>query len=291
VFEGITSYYDDLALVRSGLITVESYLDLLGQTITRVLRGPGRHKQSVEESSFDAWTKFYKQDANAGNAIVSYYAKGSMIALALDLKIRSESKDGAFSLDDVMRECWRRWGDTGEGMPEGGLEAVCGEVTGLDLSDFFDASVRGTGELPLPQLLAKFGVDYHLRQAAGSADKGGKPSQKPAGPWLGAALVEQAGRSVFKTVVNGSPAEKAGIAPGDIAVALDGLTLTTANCDKRLRTYRDKDKLELVVFRGDELITTKIRLEDAPEDTCYLQLDKEADAEALGMQASWLEAN
>jgi predicted metalloprotease with PDZ domain len=290
VFEGITSYYDDLALVRCGLISTESYLELVGQTITRVLRGPGRHKQSLEESSFDAWTKFYKQDANASNAIVSYYAKGSLVALALDLKIRSESKGGAFSLDDVMRECWRRWGESGEGMPEGGLETVCSEVTGLDLRDFFDASVRGTGELPLRKLLARFGVNYYLRRASSREDKGGKPAKKQPGPWLGATLVEQDGRSVFKVVANGGPAERAGIAPGDVAVALDGLALTAANCDRRLRTYRDKDRLQLVVFRGDELLTMKIRLEDAPDNTCYLQLDEDADATVLGMQAAWLQA-
>ena len=288
VFEGITSYYDDLALVRSGLITVESYLELVGQTITRVLRGSGRLKQTLEESSFDAWTKFYKQDANASNAIVSYYAKGALVALALDLKIRSES---SHSLDDVMRECWRRFGATGEGMPERGLEAVCAEVTGLDLNDFFDACIRGTGELPLQKLLARFGVGYHLRRATGREDKGGKASSaREAGPWLGATLAEQAGKSVFTVVANGGPAEHSGIAPGDVAVALDGVALTAANGDRRLRTYRHGDRLELVVFRGDELITTKIRLENAPETTCYLQLDAEADAEMLGRQAAWLES-
>jgi predicted metalloprotease with PDZ domain len=290
VFEGITSYYDDLALVRCGLISTESYLELVGQTITRVLRGAGRHRQSLEESSFDAWTKFYQQDANASNAIVSYYAKGSLVALALDLKIRSESKDGAFSLDDVMRECWRRWGQSGHGMPERGFETVCSEVTGLDLQDFFAASVRGTGELPLRKLLARFGVNYQLRRASNDKDKGGKPATELQGPWLGASLVEQAGRSVFKVVVNGGPAERAGVAPGDVAVALDGLALTAANCDQRLRTYRDKDRLELVVFRGDELVTMKIRLEDAPDNTCFLQLDTDADAAVLGMQAAWLQA-
>ena len=288
VFEGITSYYDDLALVRSGLITVESYLELVGQTVTRVLRGSGRLKQSLEDSSFDAWTKFYKQDANASNAIVSYYAKGSLAALALDLKIRSES---GHTLDDVMRECWRRFGETGVGMPERGLEEVCTEVTGLDLGDFFDACIRGTGELPLRKLLAKFGVVYHLRAASSSRDKGGKASAKDPGPWLGATLSENAGKSVFTVVANGGPAECAGIAPGDVAVALDGVALTAANCDKRLKTYRHGDRLELVVFRGDELLTTKVRLERAPETTCFLQLDQEADAEVLGRQAAWLETD
>ena len=286
VFEGITSYYDDLALVRSGLIPVESYLELVGQIATRVLRGSGRLKQTLEESSFDAWTKFYKQDANAGNAIVSYYAKGALVALALDLKIRSESGS---SLDEVMRECWRRFGETGDGMPERGLETVCAEVTGLDLGDFFDACIRGTGELPLPRLLAKFGIDYHLRPAADSNDKGGKASSKEPGSWLGATLADKAGKSVFTTVANGGPAERAGIAPDDVAVALDGVALTAANCDRRLATYRHGDRLELVVFRGDELITTRVRLESPPATTCYLQLDKEADADSLGRQAAWLE--
>jgi predicted metalloprotease with PDZ domain len=290
VFEGITSYYDDLALARCGLIPAEGYLELVGQTITRVLRGSGRLKQSVEESSFDTWTKFYKQDANATNAIVSYYAKGSLIALALDLKIRSESENSSASLDDVMKECWQRWGQSGAGMPEGGLESVCKEVTGLDFTDFFDASVRGTGELPLQRLLARFGVDYELRRASNRKDKGGKPSKKEPGPWLGATLADRSGRPVFTIVANGSPAERAGVAPGDVAVALDGLALTASNCDRRLRTYRDKDKLKLVVFRGDELITTTVRLEEAPESTCYLRLDKDADDVALGLQAAWLEA-
>ena len=289
VFEGITSYYDDLTLVRSGLIPVESYLELLGRTITRVLRAPGRLRQTVEESSFDAWIKFYQQDANAPNAIVSYYAKGALIALALDLRIRLDT-NGATSLDDVMRECWKRWGKTGDGMPEDGFETVCADVTGLELQDFFDAAVRGTGELPLPKLLAEFGIDYKLRKASSREDKGGKSSSQDPGPWLGATLVEQNGKSVFTTVANGGPAEAAGVAPGDVAVALDGIALTAANGDRRLRSYRNGDKLELVVFRGDELLKMKVRLAEAPASTCYLELDVDADANSLARQAAWLQA-
>jgi len=292
VFEGITSYYDDLALVRSGLISAESYLELLGQTITRVLRGAGRARQSVEESSFDAWTKFYKQDANSSNAIVSYYAKGALIALSLDLKLRQETQ-GETTLDDVMQVCWDRWGQTGEGMPESGLETVCAEVSGLDLSDFFDASVRGTGELPLKKLLASCGIKYRLRQASGKDDKGGKPGKNNGvpGPWMGASLVQRGSRSVFAAVYNGGPAEHAGVAPGDIAVALDGIALTAANCSRRLRTYRDNDMLQLVVFRGDELLSMKVKLAAAPKSTCYLQIKADAGEKAELRRNAWLHAN
>jgi predicted metalloprotease with PDZ domain len=109
LFEGFTSYYDDLMLVRSGVIDEAGYLKLVEKTVNNVLRGAGRSKQSVAESSFDAWTKYYRQDENAPNAIVSYYTKGSLVALALDLTIRAGS-DGKKSLDDVMRMLWQRYG-------------------------------------------------------------------------------------------------------------------------------------------------------------------------------------
>ncbi len=289
VFEGVTSYYDDLTLVRAGLISESSYLELLGRTVTRVLRGRGRLRQSVAESSFDAWTKFYKQDANASNAIVSYYTKGSLIALSLDLKLRAGTDDRV-SLDDVMQECWRRWGGTDEGMPERGFEAVCDEVSGLELADFFDAAVRGTGDLPLEPLLRHHGVSFNVRATSGSNDKGGKnrDPEKRCSVWLGATLVAEGGHSVFQTVSNGGPAELAGIAPGDRAVALDGVRLTASNADRRLRAYHDGDVLELVAFRGDELITASVCLTAPPEDTCYLELIDDVDTETLERRAAWL---
>ena len=288
VFEGVTSYYDDLGLVRSGLIDMDSYLELLGQTITRVVRSGGRRKQSVAESSFDAWTKFYKQDANATNAIISYYAKGALIALSLDLKLRSET-DGKISLDDVMKAAWKRWGETGDGMPEDGFEKLCAEVSGLDLEDFFAATVRGTGELPLEALLKTQGVDYHLRQSAGGRDSGGKAQDKGKLPsvWLGAMLATSNEKPVFRAVHNGGPAELAGISPGDELVALDGLRINLAGCDARTRRYHPGDQSEITVFRGDELIALRLKWAEAPADTCYLQTVDDDDVAAARRKA-WL---
>ena len=291
VFEGVTSYYDDLALVRSGLIPAAEYFELLGQTITRVNRGQGRRRQSVAESSFDAWTKFYKQDANAGNAIVSYYAKGSLIALALDLKLRSES-DGRVSLDDVMRACWEKWGETGEGMPERGLETTSEEVSGLDLGDFFDAAVRGTGELPLETLLNEHGIEYFLRKSSGRKDKGGDKAdaEKLPAVWLGANLAVRDGKPVFVSLSNGGPAETAGVSPGDELIALDGLRANVSGSDTRVRRYRPGDKSELTVFRGDELLTLALVWSEAPADTCYLQELVDADAATVERRDDWLDS-
>ena len=287
VFEGITSYYDDLALVRAGLITPESYLELLGQTITRVLRGKGRFRQSVEESSFDAWTKFYKQDANSPNHIVSYYAKGSLVACALDLTLRRQT-NGACSLDDVMRECWRRYAV--EGMPERGLESVAREVSGVDLDEFFERYVRGTADLPLEQLLHDCGITMHLRAARDAKDLGGKTAsdKNPLPPWLGANLLSREGRSVFGLVQAGSPGERAGLTAGDEAVSINDLRLTADNIDTRLKEYQPGDRVTLRVFRRDELVRLQVRLEEPPEDTCYLVIDKEAGGAADQHRRSWL---
>ena len=291
VFEGITSYFDDLALVRSGLIPASEYLELLGQTVTRVIRGRGRRRQSVADSSFDAWTKFYKQDENAGNAIVSYYAKGSLIALALDLKLRSEAETRV-TLDDVMRVCWQKWGETGEGMTEHGLEEVSSEVSGLDLGDFFDAAVRGTGELALEPLLHEHGVDYCLRKSNGCEDKGGDKVEvdKLPNAWLGAKIVSQGSKAVFASLSNDGPAERAGISPGDELVALDGVRVNESESDTRTRRYRPGDRSKLSVFRGDELLTLKLVWAEAPDNTCYLQEDADASDAAIKRREDWLAA-
>jgi len=289
VFEGITSYYDDLALARSELISAESYLETVAETITRVMRTRGRFRQSIEESSFDAWIKLYQRDANSSNATVSYYTKGSLTALVLDLMLRFDS-GGKCSLDDVMRECWKEYGESGRGMPERGLESVAGKLSGSDLSDFFNRYVRGTHELPLEHWLGKFGVRLCMRAAEDLKDTGGKPAKpdwKPH-PWLGANLINRNDRAVFSVVHTGSPAEQAGIAATDEVVAIDGLKVTASNFDSRLKGYHAGDKVQVTVFRGDELLNFSARLEEPPADTCYLEQLTDIGKDVEERRAAWL---
>ena len=165
-FEGMTSYYDDLVLVRSGLIDEERYLGLIAKTLTRIQRGPGRLTQSVTESSFDAWHKFYKQDENSPNAIVSYYAKGALIALCLDALLREHSQDEV-TLDTLMRLLWDRWLETGAGLQEDEPQKLASQIAGRDLSGFFDQVLYSTDELPVEEALRSLGVSLtgaHARQ-------------------------------------------------------------------------------------------------------------------------------
>jgi predicted metalloprotease with PDZ domain len=271
-FEGITSYYDDLALVRCGLIGRKEYLELLGRSITVHLRTPGRAKQSLAESSFDAWIKYYRQDENSPNAGVSYYVKGSLVALCLDLLIRDKTR-GRKALDDVMRALWLRHGRAGIGVGEEEIEQLAEEVTGLKLRRHFDAWLRSTRELPLRDLLATHGVEMDLRPAESSSDKGGKPAaSKDAAPRaaLGVRARTEGKDLVVTHVLESGPALEAGLAAGDVLVAIDGLRPAQGGLDAALAKRRPGDRLTVQAFRRDELMSFEVRLGRAGADTCVL---------------------
>lgn len=289
-FEGITSYYDDLGVLRSGLITPESYLEMLGRLVTRVLRGKGRLRQTVAESSFYAWTKFYQQDENAPNAIVSYYAKGALIALCLDLLIR-QTTAGERSLDDVMRVLWERYGKTGTGVPEDGVETAAREIGGDELKTFFDKALRSTDELPLQELLHQAGVTMYLRAAEHPQDKGGKRRADGA-PAVGVdsgLRFKADGNSLIVIAVDaGGAAQRAGVSPGDKIIACNGLQASNDRLVWELAAAAPGDELRLHAFRRDELMEFQLELQAPEADTCYLEVDSGADGERLQIRRGWL---
>ncbi|MDR1855237.1 MAG: PDZ domain-containing protein [Azoarcus sp.] len=272
-FEGITSYYDDLALARCGVIGVDDYLGLLAKTLSQVLRTPGRRRQSVAQSSFDAWTHYYRQDENSPNVIVSYYAKGAAIALALDLRLRLES-DGARSLDDVMRALWARHGQTGVGVPEDGVFKAVAEIGGDTLARWLRHAVEGTDDLPLAKWLKPFGVKWKTEAAS-------------AAPALGVKLA--AGREArIATAYDGGAAQQAGLAAGDVLISLDGLRVDADNLPKLLERRQAGERVEFHVFRRDELMRFTVELAAAPADTVKLSVDAKAGKAAERLRQGWL---
>ncbi|UUM21818.1 M61 family metallopeptidase [Mycoavidus sp. SF9855] len=275
LFEGFTSYYDDLMLVRSGLMSMPDYFALLGKTLAKVLRGSGRFKQSVAESSFDAWTKYYMQDENAANAIVSYYQKGALIALAFDLAIRAQTKSTR-SLDDVMRLLWQRYGrDFYQHQPVGitddEIEALLHEATGVDLSELYQEAVYGTNDLPLTELLAPFEVTLEAEVANHLPSLGMRVRE---GVWV-------------EVVYEGGAAQRAGLSAGDRLVALDGLRVHGSNLDALLARYQTADQFDVHIFRRDELRCVQLTL-DPPEVASYRLHPSESRSEACKWRAAWL---
>jgi predicted metalloprotease with PDZ domain len=287
-FEGVTSYYQELFLLRSGLIGAASFLRRIAELLTRVYRAPGRHSQSVAEASFDAWDGLYKPGPNSPNASVNYYSKGGVVALALDLTMRRK-RASAVSLDDVVKALWHRFGSAGEGLPENGFEELSCELGGGELHEFFDLAVRGTEDLPIGRLLDDFGVTLEFRPAAGPNDKGGMPRDDVATEvWLGAVWRPVPLGLELSTVLAGGPAEAAGANHGDILIALDGLKVDVANLAGRLARLEVGEAVVASIFRGDELLELELALTAAPNDTCVLRMTEAPPKETLERRRAWL---
>jgi predicted metalloprotease with PDZ domain len=205
-FEGFTSYYDDILLRRAGLIDDATYIELLGKTVLQVQQTPGRHVQSVAQSSFDAWVKYYRQDENTINATVSYYTKGALVALCLDLTLRREFKTEGHTLDTVMRGLWKRC--KAGPLREQDLLDELQAVTGRSWAGELQSWAHSTQELPLRELLTGHGITVEA-ETSGMAQR------------LGLRVSEAAGSVQVKVVLRGGAGEAAGLAAGDEWLGLD----------------------------------------------------------------------
>lgn len=238
--EGTTSYYDLLLPLRAGIYDARVFLRELSREITRFLTTPGRRVQPLGESSFDAWIKLYRRDANSDNNQISYYLKGEMVSLLLDLLIRARHGNGR-SLDDVLRQMWQQFGQDEIGFLPEQLESVIAGVAGVDLHDFFQRYLHTTEDLPFDQYLEPFGLRL-------------KPDDvSHAPPFTGMQVRSEHGREVIKFVEYDSPAQRAGLDAGDELLALDGLRVTADQLGDRLQDYQPGDTVEVTFFHQDEL--------------------------------------
>ncbi|MDO6526691.1 PDZ domain-containing protein [Motilimonas sp. 1_MG-2023] len=267
-YEGITSYYDDFITYRSGCVDQSQYLTMLSEIATRVYRGKGRFKQSLNDSSFNAWTKFYKQDENAANAIVSYYTKGSLFALFLDLTLRTESQ-GQYSLDDVMRQLWQDYGLTGKGTDVTSHQRIVEGLLNRNCDDIF-TYLSNTDDLPLADLFAKVGIKMELRSSKGSTDQGGAGVEGDKIGFGARTKAEGFGLRVL-TVSQGSPAHQAGLSAGDLLIAADNLQVN-AQFEQQLQSYSVGAVIKLHWFRRDELMQGELRVTEAVKDTVSLSI-------------------
>lgn len=296
VMEGITSYYDHLILLRAGLISRERYLETLADDIKLLQSQPGRALQSLEQSSFDAWIKFYRPDENGPNSSVSYYLKGSLVALLLDLEIRRRT-GGARSLDDVMRylyaeyagdqvhdlysgACAKRPGfDDNDGFCRA-VEAVAGEEGGAYRA-LLARAVAGTDELEYDRAFDAVG----LRLVWGhSLEK--ENDHLPA--WHGLRLKTDHGRLTVSVVLAGGPGESAGIYAGDELIALDGVRIDEERLKARLAERKPGDTVLFSLFRRDDLLHIPLQLTESPPDTLTITPVESPTEEQQRLLDGWL---
>jgi predicted metalloprotease with PDZ domain len=298
VVEGLTTYYTDLLLVRAGLMKPDRYLERLGDSIARHRALPGRHHQSLEESSFDTWIRFYRPDANTPNSQVSYYHKGALVALLLDMRIRRDSNNER-SLDDLMRLLWERFGATDTGFPEdpdAGIRSLAEEVYGDSLHEFFDRYVRGTDELELEGALDVAGLRIVQEPVAVTGEGLAGATAAPTRPTdaviqetrLGIRTVASGPGARVTHVLQGTPAHDAGLNAGDEIIALDGLRAAHADIPARLRHRDEGEKVTISLFRREELLTVEVPLGEQPAPKLRLVAVDYLDSRQQEAYSGWL---
>ncbi|NEP42615.1 MAG: M61 family metallopeptidase [Okeania sp. SIO2H7] len=271
--EGTTSFYDLIIPYRAGIYNAKSLCQALSKEITQVLTAPGRKVQPVSESSWDAWIKLYRRDANSNNCQISYYLKGSVISLMLDLLIREKFQNQR-SLDDVMVKMWERFGKEERGYSPEELQDIIESVAGEELGDFFAKYIHGTEELPLNRYLEPFGL--YLKEERHNT------------PYAGWKVMGEKGKNTIEFVEVAGPAQLAGIDAGDELLAIDGFKVNADKLSDRLKDFHPGETIEVTVFHQDELRTCQLILSSSPPHNYKILPIKKPSAKQKENFLGWL---
>src|SRR6266567_319523 len=285
VAEGITEYYGNLMLRRAGLNTNTAYLDHLATQIENFQNTPGRLEMSAEEASFDAWIKLYRPDENSVNSSISYYDKGELLGMLLDLEIR-RGTGGAKSLDDVMRYLYSEFYQKGRNYTPSDFQKTCELMAGTSLEQFFSRYVRGRDDLATVYNEVLKGAGLRLGQA-GSAT-GAPDGTVPWKAFLGADLSQNGDRLLITSVRAGSPAYEQGLNANDQIVALEGARVTKETFEARLAEKKPGDTIRVTVFRFDDLRTFDIHLARRPNARYRVVAIAEASEEQKRIYQMWM---
>lgn len=275
IAEGITSYFDDLSLARLQLCSADEYLKRLSKAINAVQSSPGRHVQTLNQSSWDAWTKLYRPDENSPNSQISYYSKGAIVSWMLDAEIQ-RATNGSACLDDLVRALWKRCRDTG--YTQSDFDALVLEIAGEEVCAWLQVQLTSTEELQFGSTLDWFGLQF-------SADDS-DPTKKS--NWMGCKLASE-GDLVITGVVRESPADEAGLNVGDELLAIDGYRVARHNHASVMNCYRNPDKIKILLARRGKIQTHDMQLVPEISQHWQLEFDPKASSDAVARRSRWLQ--
>jgi len=278
VVEGITEYYGHLLLHRAGLSTRDEFLGSLSEKIEALQTTPGRAVQSVASASFDAWIKLYRPDENLPNVSISYYVKGAVVALLLDLEIRRVTGN-RHGLDDVMRAAFNRFAGA-RGFTDEEFRALAGEIAGTSLAEFFSSALDGTGELDYTNAFESIGLRFKTAEPASG--------RTPGRATLGVATKMDGNRLVVSQVRRGTVAHEAGVNVDDEIIAIDDFRVRPDQLDARMEQYTPGERVSLLVARRDRLVRLDLTLGREPLTAWQLEIDPAATSAQRALLDSWL---
>ena len=281
VAEGITDYYGDLMVHRAGLTDRKEYLDALSDTVKTLQTTPGRQVQAVDASSYDAWIRYYRPDENSPNVAISYYVKGYVLAWLLDARVR-ELSGGARSLDDVMREAYRRHAGA-RGYTQAEFQAAAESVAGASLADFWERGVTGVAELDYDRALAFLGLRFKPDEPPKEGER-----KDPPKAYLGVTTRTEGGRLLVKEVLRGTPAYAGGLNVDDELIAIDDVRVTGDQFASRFEQYAPGTAVTILVSRRGRLERLPVTLGTVPAETWKVEADPKATDVQTSRLAAWL---
>lgn len=279
-FEGMTSYFGDLALVRCKVIPLKKYFELLAQNITKLLRTPGREKQTVADSSFDVWIKYNKPNENSLNSVVNYYIKGHIIGLLLDLALRLKTK-GKYTLNHLMQILWLNFGFLKIGVPEGKIENIIAKLGGRTLEKLSFEALYTTKELPIKNILQKFGLQLILHSVLTKQEllnKGMNVQAHQKNSFkqgiFGFSTYTRFSRLYVLDVVVGSAACQAGVSANDEILAIDDLRVDDWSFLKIANRLKVGQVVSLLIARQEVIYPLILTLTVPPCDLAEIKMLK-----------------
>lgn len=277
IAEGITSYFDDLALARTGLCTRDEYLARLSKTIQTVQASPGRLVQDLRNASWDTWTKHYRPDENSGNSRISYYLKGAVLAWLLDVELQKGS-DGELGLADAMRLLWKRHLSTGYTLQD--FEQIVEELGGVTLRRWLEQATRTASEVDYQSAFAWLGLQFKAEESAKKTNF--------AKVWIGSQSTGSEGKLLVRNVLRDSPSDRAGLNVDDELIALAGYRLSPDTWPGHLEMFEPEQELELLVSRRGKIVPLKITLGKKPAHNWEVAVDPVASIDARNRLKKWL---
>lgn len=284
IAEGFTAYYDNLMLRRCGFYQPQEYFTALCDDISAVENQPGSREQPVSESSFDAWIKYYRPNENSKNSGISYYNKGALLGMILDLEIINATK-GHKGLDDVMKAMYEEYyKKQGRGYTSDEFKKMAEKIAGISLNDFFRKYVNGTDPLH---------YNLHLGHAGLSLVNENEGKNEPS---LGLTAEVKEGKLIINYVMRGSAAWDDGLNVNDEIIAFDGVRVTGAtdpsskfnDLDKLVASKKVGDKIPMLITRDGLVKVVDVTLKASALGKFHIEADKDASLEQLAIRKRWL---
>ncbi len=284
--EGLSSYYDNLLLFRSGVLSVEEFMVLLADEILQYELSPGRKVRTAEEASFDAWIKHYKPDANSINSDISYYRKGSLIGLVADTAIRKASNQ-EYSLDDIMREMYRLYGPDGhssKGYPPRAFEALVEQRAGEQVAQEIENLLTTVADPDIDAALDFYGLRLERTPSRQVAEASGSPVPTD----FGLVWSIQEPLLIVETVVRGGSGSLAGVLPGDELIAVNGQRVSRMNILDRMLRMQPGENADLLLVRNGRMLTLTAQTQHAIPDKYLIAIKPDISKREKERMEKWL---